>query len=228
MLVILQNKTLRMTIYEPSVTLTDYGLTIECVYFTYLLMKQRGTVTRLYRWFVMFFCALGLASFIGGTSHGFFYDESSALYTLVWNSTLISLGAVGVAAYMIASILVAGEINSKRVGFYIVAAYIIYCSVIILVNNEFYVAIAFYLPASAAMLLALVWVFFKIRRWFVFFGISGMLITFIASAIQQLGISIHPIWLDHNVIYHLLMAIAIMLLFYTAQGFLKEQNLKQH
>lgn len=216
-----------MTIYEPGVTLTDYGLTTECIYFTYLLLKQRVVVNRLYRWFVVFFCALGLASFVGGTSHGFFYDESSALYTLVWNATLITLGAVGVAAYMIASILVAGEANSKRIGFFVIAAYVIYCFVIIFVNNQFLVAIAFYIPASASMLLALVWVFLKKRRWYIFFGINGMLVTFIASAIQQLGISIHPVWLDHNVIYHLLMAIAIMLLFYTARGFLKEQSLEQ-
>jgi len=215
-----------MTIYEPGVTLTDYGLTVECVYFTFLLLKQRGSTNRLYRWFVVFFCALGLASFVGGTSHGFFNDETNALYTLVWNSSLIALGAVAVAAYMITTILFAGENNSKHFEVFIIAAYIIYCFIIILINNEFLIAITFYLPASASMLLAFFWKFISMQRWFVFFGIIGMLLTFIASAIQQLGVSIYPIWLDHNVIYHLLMAIAIMLLFYSAQGFLKEQNLE--
>lgn len=213
-----------MTIYEPAVTLTDYGLTIECVYFTYLLLKQRATVNRLYRWFVVFFCALGLASFVGGTSHGFFNDESNLLYTLVWNSTLITLGAVGVAAYMIASILMVGEDRSKRFGFFIIAAYIVYCLFIILINNEFMIAIAFYLPASACMLLALLRVFFTNQQRFIFLGVSGMVLTFIAAIIQQLGISIYPVWLDHNVIYHLLMAIAIMLLFYTARGFIAKES----
>jgi len=213
-----------VTITEPAVTLTDYGLSIECALITYSLLKQRSHSTRLFRWFVVFFCALGLASFIGGSSHGFVNDEASPFYTPVWDATLISLGAVGVAAYMISSILVLEQKSSKRIGRYIIGAYIAYCGIILLISNAFIIAIAFYLPATASMLAALIWAYFKNQHTFILLGITGLVLTFMAAAIQQSGYSLHPVWLDHNVIYHLLMAIAIMLLFYTARGFIAQEN----
>ncbi|PCI21845.1 MAG: hypothetical protein COB62_02430 [Piscirickettsiaceae bacterium] len=213
-----------MTITEPGVTLTDYGLAIECAVITYLLLQQRSHSTALFRWFVVFFCVLGLSAFIGGTSHGFVNDESSPFYTLVWNLTLISLGAVAVSAYMISSILFAREHSNKRFSRYIVGAFIVYCGVIILVNNTLLIAITFYLPATASMLAALLWTFYKRRQLFILSGAVGLLLTFIAAGIQQSGYSLHPLWFNHNVIYHVLMAIAIMLLFYTARGFIAMES----
>jgi len=60
-----------MTIAEPAVTLTDYGLVLECLILGILLGRQKSKTTGGRQWFIVFFGALGLAAFMGGTAHGF-------------------------------------------------------------------------------------------------------------------------------------------------------------
>lgn len=58
-------------ITEPDVTLTDYGLALECVLFTYLLHQQGHWRNSIRAWFILFFGSVGLAALAGGTVHGF-------------------------------------------------------------------------------------------------------------------------------------------------------------
>ena len=49
------------------------------------------------------------------------------------------------------------------------------------------------------------------------FGIAGLVLTLIAAAIQQLRIGVHPQYLDHNALYHVVQAIALFLIFVAAR-----------
>jgi predicted Co/Zn/Cd cation transporter (cation efflux family) len=52
-------------------------------------------------------------------------------------------------------------------------------------------------------------------------GIWGLVLSFIAAAIQQIGIGLHPLYFNHNALYHLIQAIGLFLLFWTARRLVK-------
>ena len=89
-----------MTLAEPDVTLTDSVLTIECAILAWLPSRLREAKATLQGWFVIFFCATGLAVFMGGTIHGFIHDKASLLHTVVWYTTLLASGVATLSAWM--------------------------------------------------------------------------------------------------------------------------------
>lgn len=70
-------------ISEPDVTLTDYGLAIECAAFAYLLSRRGCRGDPLRTSFMLFFASTALAAFTGGAVHGFFPDERT------WGSRIL-------------------------------------------------------------------------------------------------------------------------------------------
>ena len=212
-----------MTISEPGVVLTDYALMVECAVFVYLLNREHTSLTQLSRWFIAFFCALACAAFIGGTTHGFLPDETTKIYSLFWNLTLICIGVVGSSMIMIGLVILNNVALIKIAKPIIVATFAAYCLYVLYISNDFIVAISFYLPATLFLLVVLLLQFLKQRQTHVLIGLMGLLLTIVAAYIQQAGYSVHPVWLDHNVIYHVVQGIALLLLFYCARGFgLKE------
>ncbi len=213
-----------MSIAEPAVTLTDYGLTIECLILAFMLKRLKGTATanEFRNWFIVFFCALGAAALLGGTSHGFIREKTSLLHTAVWNSTLIAIGTAGLAAWMIGGCLAASEKFKKWLTGVAVILFVINCAVVVFLVNTFLVAIIFYLPATLFLFIVFLWRFLKRHSNYSLSGISGLLLTFVAAGIQQLRIAMHPIWFDHNALYHLIQAVALLLLFLAARGFIRK------
>ena len=212
-----------MSIAEPSVTLTDYGLAIECMILAIMLKRLKGSATanEFRNWFIVFFCALGMAAFLGGTTHGFIREKTSLLHTTVWNSTLIAIGAAGLAAWMIGGCLAASEKFNKWLTAAAVILFVIYCAVVVFLVNTFLVAIIYYLPATLFLFFAFLLRFLKRHSNYALSGISGLLLTFVAAGIQQFRIAPHPIWLDHNTLYHLVQAVAILLLFLAARIYIR-------
>lgn len=87
-----------MTLLEPDVALTDYGLALECVLLAWLTYRRRGSEYRQRSWLVALFTAHGTAAFLGGTAHGFVADKTSALHTVIWSGTLIAIGVAALAS----------------------------------------------------------------------------------------------------------------------------------
>ena len=83
-----------MTLLEPDVALTDFGLTIECLALAAWL-HWRTPMNPMRTWFVIFFAALGIAALLGGITHGFLDDPRSTLYGLTWSATLLAIGIAG-------------------------------------------------------------------------------------------------------------------------------------
>jgi hypothetical protein len=46
--------------------------------------------------------------------------------------------------------------------------------------------------------------------------------AFVAAGIQQGGIGLHPVYFNHNALYHLVQGIALALIFLAARGLLRE------
>ena len=189
-----------------------------------LLHRLPGPATGFRNWFIVFFYALGFAAFAGGTSHGFIHEKTSLLHTVVWNATLIAIGVVGLAAWMIGVRLVSSHAVRRGVTGAAVTFFGMYCAVVVLMVNSFVVAIMYYLPATLFLFMVFLLRYRQRRSNYGLSGMSGLLLTIAAAGIQQAGVGLHPIWFDHNTLYHLIQAVAILLLFVAARGFIENEG----
>lgn len=51
------------------------------------------------------------------------------------------------------------------------------------------------------------------RERHVLVAVLGLPLTFVAAAVQQAGVALHPTYFDHNALYHLVQAVALWLFF---------------
>ena len=200
---------------EPAVTLTDYGLTIECCILAALVMKAPASSAR--AWWTAFFAFIGLASLLGGTVHGFLPDDSTFANQALWDANLIAIGCTAVATWTIGAMLTGSAALTQwvpRVAFVLLA---IYATIVVFVANTFLMAIAMYLPATVLLLVGMTVAHVRDpgRGWAV--GIVGLILTYAAAAVQQLKVDPHPVYFDHNALYHAIQAVALFLIF-TAQS----------
>lgn len=208
-------------IAEPDVTLTDYGLALESALFAVLIYRMRSSAGPARTWFMVFFAALGVAALAGGTVHGFLEDEASLARRVVWNATLIAIGVVALSAWMIGSRFGFDRRAGRLLRWAGAALFIGYCLIVLLVRNSFAVAIIHYLPAVFFLLYAFASRYLRSRKPFLLTGLIGLSLTLVAAGIQQSGIALHPVYFDHNALYHLVQAVAVLLLFFSARGIVR-------
>jgi len=206
-------------IAEPDVALTDYALALECAVFAWLLGRGPSAAAALRAWFVVFFCAIGLSALLGGTEHGFLLDETTLLHTLVWKGALIAIGVSALAAWLIGARLIAPA-AARRVRAGAVALFVGYLFAVAR-TDAFLVAIVHYLPAVLFLLIVFAWRYRRGRERHYLWGVVGLLLTFAAAGVQRAGIGLHPMWFNHNALYHLIQAVALALLFLAARGIVR-------
>src|SRR5258707_4583064 len=83
---------------EPDVTLTDYGIALECAILAGLLYRCRSGRGDLRRPFVLFFASSALGALAGGTVHGFFLDDRSLAGAALWRAAPLALPRTPLAA----------------------------------------------------------------------------------------------------------------------------------
>lgn len=160
------------------------------------------------RWWALFFAAVGLAGFIGGLVHGFFPSHA-----LLWIATMLTLGFAGVTAWFIGSHLLGVAWIRPVAGMLAVA----YATVVLFVNRTFLIAILMYLPATLFLLIAMGASWARARSRPLMLGIVGLGLTFVAAAVQQVKVAVHPVYFDHNALYHLIQFVALWLVFIAAR-----------
>jgi hypothetical protein len=47
-------------------------------------------------------------------------------------------------------------------------------------------------------------------------GIVGLVLTFLGAAVQQLKLAVHPVYFDHNALYHLIQFVALWMIYRAA------------
>ncbi len=208
-------------ITEPDVTLTDYLVATECALFTYLLARKGDQKHPLRIWFAMFFGSISMAGIAGGTVHGFFLDIATLGYQILWPLTLVAIGVTALAAWIIGARI---YFSSKVAGWVRIVAVIEfagYCLVVLFVTHSFFIAIINYLPAVIFLTVIFTLIYCQARERQVLVGLIGFLLTFIAVGVQQGGIALHPLYFNHNALYHLIQAVALFLIFWAARWWVK-------
>ncbi len=197
--------------HEPAITLTDYGLTIECWAFAILIARSKPKTLGLF--WQAFFIFVGTASLLGGTVHGFFPDDASLPHKILWRGNMIALGLTAVCVWNIGALLTERPFIMHRLPQLALGLLAGYVGTILFVSDRFVVGIAMYLPSAVFLLVAMSMAHVRDskRGWAI--GIVGLALTFVAAAVQQLKVALHPVWFDHNAFFHLIQAIALFLLF---------------
>ncbi len=206
--------------YEPAVALTDFVLTLECAVLFVLL--RRGAKSPLRSAFLSMFAATAVAALLGRLVHAFLPDETTLAYGIAWRATLLIIGAAAVSAFLAGAYLLFPAERVPLLRKIAAGSYLAYLLWLFFVSMKFRVAIAYYLPATVLLLIAFLVV--RRRREGAMIGAVGVLLTLIAAAIQQARIGIHPVYFNHDAVYHVVEMVALWLLFLGARGVSSEQS----
>jgi hypothetical protein len=210
-----------MSLLEPDVALTDFALALECAGFAAWLYGRGPDDALLRPSFIAFFASLGLAALLGGVAHGFLPDPQSPVYRFIWNTTLLAIGVAALAGWSLGARLLLSEVAARRVMAAAGAVFAGYVALVLFVSQSFTVAIIHYLPAAAFLLAAFILSYVRRRDRFRLAGIVGLALSFAAAAVQQTETSLHPVYFNHNALYHLIQAFALLLVFWAARGLLR-------
>src|SRR5437762_11383538 len=95
-----------MHILEPDVSLTDFALMLECLFFSVVVFREGRAqpATPLRSWFILFFVSIAVASLSGGISHGFI-PLDHPLHKPVWAITLWLIGVTAFSCYNLSVVL---------------------------------------------------------------------------------------------------------------------------
>jgi hypothetical protein len=202
---------------EPDVSLTDYGLAVECALLAWLLGRRDASdAGQRARW-VLFFVAGAIATAAGGTVHGFFLDPASAGARLLWPLALLAVGGSAVAAWGIGARLLLRPAAARALEGAAIGAWLIYATAVVAGARTFAVALGAYLPATLFLVVALGARYHWTRERALLAGLVGLGGTFVAAAAQHGRLAVHPVYFNHNALYHVIQAGALLLLFAAAR-----------
>lgn len=206
-------------ITEPDVTFTDYALAIECALFSYLLYRRGDREQPLRAWFALFFGSASVAALTGGTVHGFFLDIETVGYAILWPATLVAIGVTALSGWAIGARIQ----FSAGVARWIARAAVVECAgyagVVLFITQTFWIAVVNYLPAAVFLFVVLAAAYRRVRQRQVLVGLAGLALTFVAAGVQQTGVALHPVYFNHNALYHLIQAVALFMIFWGARWF---------
>jgi hypothetical protein len=199
---------------EPDVTLTDYGLALECAVLAAGLRFGPTSRPELRNAGIFFFVSLGLSAVTGGTVHGFYPDPQSPESRWLWQLTLQSIGLAAFSTWRLGSGILAAGRAARWLTLAAFPQIALYSASALLFTQAFWITFTIYLPAAILLLIA----FFRAVRGkghrFLLLGIASSLLSFASCFVQFMRISIHPVYFNHNALAHVIQAVAMVLLFF--------------
>lgn len=216
-----------MILLEPDVALTDFGLAIECACMAAWLYWRVPTRSALCRWFAIFFAALGVSALLGGITHGFLPETQSTIYGIVWRATLLAIGVAAFSSWAIGAGLLFSKGVAKGVLVFAALLFVMYVVTVLILSQSFTIAIIYYLPAASFLLVSFVLTYLRRRRTYLVVGVAGLVLSFVAAGIQHTETGIVSLSLSHNAFYHLVQAVALVMIFWAAWGLSREVACEQ-
>jgi Family of unknown function (DUF6962) len=195
-----------MPFAEPMTMATDYVLALLGGWLGWRLWR-RGCAGPL-RWWAAAFWALALAALLGGTAHGLAPSLGASQQALIWRSTLIVIGGVAV---LLLQAVVATLGGSRWWGRLLVLEWALYAVWVGWIDSDFRFAVFQYAPALTVVLV--VHAVLAVRhRPGAASVVAGVVVSFVAAGIQQLGLAPHPNF-NHNDLYHVVQMVGLVLLY---------------
>lgn len=198
-------------IAEPDVALSDWGLALECAILSRLVARG-GPKVPARAWLVLFFASTGLAALVGGAVHGFFPDPAGPGQPALWALAVLVVGVTAWAGWALGAHLAFGTAIGRRAATAAGLEFIAYALVAWRAGFHFAIAVANYLPPAAFLLGVFVRLAARHRDGRLGAGIAGLVLTFLAAVVQHAGTGPIPVPLDRNTAYHVIQAVALLLI----------------
>jgi hypothetical protein len=196
---------------EPVTLLTDYLLAGLCAFLgTRLLSAEPRNAPRML-WGASFL-ALAVGAFLGGTFHGFRADLGTEAKSILWNATLLAVGAFNCGMLAGSALACLPPRFGRIVAWLCVVKFGVYAFLAIGTGAFFPVIVdsgatmalmaLFHLPSA--------WRGDAASRW----ALAALALSVVAAIVQAAKLAPHPQF-NHNDLYHVIQAGA-MYLFYRA------------
>jgi hypothetical protein len=202
-----------MTIHDPDVAVTDLALAVLAAY----LGWQLWTVSknqRLQRAGAFLLGALASAALWGASFHAFFpAGTATRMGSLAWKPVALSIVVAAATMLDLGLGLLLPRLSRhlRRSAVSIYAAG--FAAVVVLLDDSFTRIVYFYVPTLVLLLLAATQQVIRTRSggWALILG--GLLLSAGAAVLQQARVALHPVYFDHNAVYHLVQSVAVVFLY---------------
>lgn len=209
---------------EPDVTFTDFFLALECLIFAFLILKYGKHSQPLRNWFFLFFVSIAISALTGGIVHGFFNDRQTLGYTTLWPATLIAIGFTAFTIWVIASHISFSTELTQRITRIAALSFLVYCFIVVFFVQAYLIAIVYYLPAVVFLLIIMTLAYRRYRANRILVAIFGLVLGLIAAVIQQGKIGLHPVYFNHNALYHVVQSVALFMIFLGSLWFTNKEQ----
>jgi hypothetical protein len=202
-----------MTIHDPDVALTDLALAILSACLGWRLWS-RSNDRRLQKAGAVLLGALASAALWGATFHAFFPAGAATLMgSLAWKPVALSIVVAAATMLDLGLGLLLPRLQ-PRFRWLLVLIYAAgFAAVVILLDDSFTRIVYFYVPTLILLLLAAARQAVRSRGGGWSLILTGLLLSAGAAMLQQARVALHPVYFDHNAVYHLVQGVAIVFLY---------------
>lgn len=201
-----------ITIHDPDVVFTDLGLALLGAWFAWRLASatRQGSLGRTG---ALLMAGLASAAFWGAVFHAFFPEDTATLPGFIaWIPVTLSI-VVAAATLLELGLRVLAPGLRWQIRRSLVAAYAgAFALVVLLVDESFTTIVRFYVPALLLFLAAAAAQALRGGAGWTLITL-GLILSAGAALLQQLRIALHPVYFDHNAVYHVVQAAALVLLY---------------
>jgi hypothetical protein len=204
---------LGLTLHDPDVALTDLGLALLGGFLGLQLWRAPGQSAFRKNGAVLM-AGLANAALWGGIFHAFFPAGTATLPGfLAWIPVTLSIAVAAGAMLDLSSRLLLPRIPS-RIQRSLIATYgIAFVVVVLFVHESFSTIVYFYTPALLLLLFAAAREALRARDIGWSLISAGLVVSMAAALLQQAKIAVHPMYFDHNAVYHMVQALALLFLY---------------
>jgi hypothetical protein len=207
-----------MRIHDPDVVYTDLALAVLGAYLAWRLIR-RAPESAFARRGVWLMGALASAAFWGAVFHAFFPENTAtrAGY-LAWVPVVLSIVVVSATLAALAVHLLMPAMSSGMRRVVVLVYALAFVAVTLLIDESYGTIVRFYAPALILFLVA------AARRasaglergWWLL--AAAIVVSMVAAVVQQARVVLHPVYFDHNALYHVVQGIALVMIYV---GFLR-------
>jgi len=204
---------LGLAVHDPDVVFTDLGLAILAAWLGWRLWARTAPGT-LPRAGVVLLGGLASAAFWGAIFHAFFPDDTATLPGFIaWIPVSLSILVVGATLLEVSLRLLAPRLT-PRIRLSLVAVYAAaFAAVVLLIDESFSSIVRFYAPPLLLFLVAAAWQAIRAASTAWTLIAAAFAVSAAAAVLQQAEVSIHSVYFDHNAVYHVVQAVAVVLLY---------------
>jgi uncharacterized protein DUF6962 len=202
-----------VTIHDPDVAVTDLALAVLAAYLGWRLWSESGN-RRWRRAGAVLLGALAGAALWGAIFHAFFPAGTATLPgSLAWRPVALSIVVAAATMLDLGLDLLLPQLP-PRLRRWVVLTYATgFGAAVLLLDDSFTRIVYFYVPTLILLLLASAQQAVRGRSTGWALILIGLLLSAGAAMLQQARVVLHPVYFDHNALYHLVQSIAIVFLY---------------